>query len=70
MLAQGESIKDAKPVTFVSRTTNKAERRYPKLDLEAMGVDFGLTRFRHYIVGSPDLITVVTDHKPLCSISN
>ena len=70
MLAQGESIKDAKPVAFASRTTHGAEPRYPQLDLEAMGVDFGLRRFRNYLVGSPNVNTVVTDHKPLCSIFN
>lgn len=70
MLAQGDSIEDAKPVAFASRTTHGAESRYPQLDLEAMGLDFGLRRFRHYLVGSPQVITVVTDHKPLCPIFN
>lgn len=70
MLAQGEDMASAKPVAFASRTTNKAESNYPQLDLEAMGVDFGLRRFRKYIVGAPDIIKVVTDHKPLCGIFN
>ena len=33
---------------------------YPQLDLEAMSLDFGLRSFRHYIVGSPEIIPVVT----------
>ena len=41
-----------------------------QLDLEAMSVDFGLRRFLHYLLGSPDETTVVTDHKPLCGIFN
>ena len=70
MLAQGDNISTAKPVAFASRTTSPAERNYPQLDLEAMGVDFGLRRFRKYVVGAPDPISVVTDHKPLCPIFN
>ena len=70
MLAQGDHISTAKPVAFASRTTSPAERNYPQLDLEAMGLDFGLRRFRKYLVGAPDPISVVTDHKPLCPIFN
>ena len=68
MLAQGESKSTAKPVALASRTTSKAEYMYPQLDLEAMGVDFGLRRFCYYLLGSPDETTAVTDHKPLCGI--
>ena len=70
MLGQGDSIATAKPVAFASRTTSSAEQNYPQLDLEAMGLDFGLRRFRKYLVGAPDPISVVTDHKPLCPIFN
>ena len=70
MLAQGEDISSAKPVAFASRTTNKAESNYPQLDLEAMGLDFGLRMFRKYVVGAPGIVNVVTDHKPLCGIFN
>ena len=70
MLAQGDSITTAKPVAFASRTTSSAEQNYPQMDLEAMGLDFGLRRFRKYLVGAPDPISVVTDHKPLCPIFN
>ena len=70
MLAQGLNIKEARPVAFASRTMNGAEVWYPQLDLEAMGLDFRLWRFHQYLVGSPNVITTVTDHKPLCSIFN
>ena len=69
-LAQGDSIKSAKPVAFASRTTSQAEKNYPQLDLEAMALDYGLRRFRNYIVGSPHTIVLVTDHKPLESVFN
>ena len=70
MLAQGETRRSAKPVAFASRSTQGAEHNYPQIDLEAMAMDFGLRRFRQYIIGSPNEITVVTDHKPLDPIFN
>ena len=70
MLAQGDDITSAKPVAFASRTTPQAQSRYPQLDLEAMSIDFGLQRFRDFTVESPNKITIVTDHKPLCSVFN
>ena len=70
ILAQGENEASAKAVAVASRCTSPAERRYPQIDLEAIGVDYGLSRFRNYLVGSPDINVVVTDHKPLVSIFN
>ena len=70
MLGQGESIANVKPIAFASRATNPAERNYPQLDLEAMGLDFGLRRFRKYVVGTQEPVNLITDHKPLCSIFN
>ena len=63
MLAQRKNKSTAKPIAVASRT---AKYMYLQLDLEAMGVDFGLSRFHHYLLGLPDETTVVTDHKPLC----
>ena len=48
-------------MALASRTTSKAEYMYSQLDLEAMGVDFGLRRFRYHLLGSPDETTVITD---------
>jgi hypothetical protein len=70
MIAQGSSIQNARPVAFASRITNSAEKRYPQIDLEAMGVDFALRGFRNYIVGAPTTINVITDRQPLCAIFN
>ena len=33
ILAQGESMEDARPVAFSSRSTNKFEKKYSQLDL-------------------------------------
>ena len=70
ILAQGSSVEDAKPVAVASRCTNKSEKFYPQLDLEGLSVDYGLRRFREYLVGSPLIVRVVTDHKPLVPIFN
>ena len=70
ILAQGDSIETALPVAVASRTTTDAEKNYPQIDLEGLGVDYALFRFRNYIVGSPNTITVVTDHQPLCAVFN
>ena len=64
ILMQGESLMNAKPIAFASRATLPAERKYPQLDLEARAIDFGLRKFRYYIVGGPTT-HVITDHKPL-----
>ena len=69
-LSQGEDLKSSRPVAFASRATKPHEKHYPQLDLEATAINYGLTRFRHYLVGSPEVIVVITDHKPLCSIFN
>ena len=66
-LLQGDSLLSAKTISFASRATTNVEKRYPQLDLEALAIDFGLRRFRHYIMGGP-AIDVTTDHKPLVSI--
>ena len=68
-LSQRDSLKENKPVAFVSRTTNaKKPDYYPQLDLEALGVHFSLQRFGQHLVGSPDDVKDVTDRKLLCSI--
>ena len=70
ILSQGTTMEDAKPVAIASRSTSASEKNYPQLDLEAASLDFGLRRFREYVVGSPTLIKVITDHKPLVHIFN
>ena len=45
ILAQGDYLGSARPVVIASRTTSKAESRYPQLDLEATATDFALRIF-------------------------
>jgi hypothetical protein len=67
ILAQGNSVESAAPVAYASRATTPVESRYPQLDIEALSVDYGLRRFRFYLVGGPTT-TIITDHKPLEAI--
>ena len=67
ILSQGHSADTTNVVACASRATTPIERRYPQLDLEAQAVDFGLRRYRQYLVGAPAVI-VYTDHKPLEAI--
>ena len=69
-LTQGDDLTSSLPVAFASRSTKSHEQHYPQLDLEATAINYGLTRFRRYLVGSPEVVVVITDHKPLCSIFN
>ncbi|XP_042613167.1 uncharacterized protein K02A2.6-like [Cyprinus carpio] len=57
-----------RPIGFMSRTLNQAERNYSQLDKEGLAVMFGLQRFHKYLYGRK--FTIVTDHKPLLSLFN
>ena len=70
ILAQGSDKDNAKPVAFASRCTSKAEKNYVQLDLEAMAVDFALSRFCFYLVGAANDTIIVTDHPPLLIVLN
>ena len=70
ILAQGDSIETALPVAVASRTTTESEKNYPQIDLEGLGIDYALHRFRNYLVGAPNTVTIITDHKPLCAVFN
>ena len=59
MLGQQDNTNSIKPIAFASRTAKAAESRYPQLDLEALAIDFGLSRFRNYLTGAPHKITVI-----------
>ena len=57
-----------KPIGFVSRTLNPAEKNYSQLDKEGLAVIFGVKRFHKYIYGRK--FQICTDHKPLISLFN
>ncbi|KFD59941.1 hypothetical protein M514_07281 [Trichuris suis] len=52
-----------KPIAFASRLLTDVEKRYSKVDKEALGIVFGVTKFAQYLYGRR--FTLKTDHKPL-----
>ena len=70
ILYLGKTFENLKPVAIASHCTNKAEKNYAQIDLEAMAINFALRRFRSYLVGSPNETVIITDHSPLVSIFN
>ena len=61
-------LQGGKPFAFASRSLSDSERRYAQIEKEMLAVTYGLEKFHHYTFGRQ--VFVVTDHKPLVSISN
>ena len=56
------------PVHFVSRSLTKAEKNYGITDLEGTALYYCITKLKPYIMGSPFITIVYTDHKPLLGL--
>ena len=57
---------DERPVCYVSRTLNSAEKNYCQTEREALALVFAVKRFHYYLYGHH--FTLVTDHKPLLGL--
>ena len=60
-------LQEGKPVAFASRSLSASERNYAQIEKEMLAVVFGLEKFHQYTYGRQ--LMIVTDHKPLVSIS-
>ena len=56
------------PIAYASRVLNTAERNYPQIERELLGIVFGVTKFRLFVLGRKFILQ--TDHKPITKICN
>lgn len=59
-----------KPISYISRSLNAAEKRYSQIQKEATAIIFGIRKFHQYLYGRTKPFILRTDHKPLVSIFN
>lgn len=55
-----------RPIAFVSRALNRAERNYSTIQKEALAIVFSVTKLHQFLIGVK--FELHTDHKPLLSI--
>src|SRR3982751_232611 len=65
VLTQTDSNGKRHPVCFLSRSFSPAEQNYQVFDRELLGVIRALEEWKHYILGSPHMTVVHSDHKNL-----
>lgn len=58
--------KQKKPIIFISRTLNQAERNYAVVDKEALSIYWAVKKLAYYLTGNN--FTIETDHKPLTAL--
>ncbi|EGT56837.1 hypothetical protein CAEBREN_06252 [Caenorhabditis brenneri] len=61
--AQDVDGKDRRVIAFASRVYTGAEKNYPAIELEALGLTYAVQQFRPYIDGAKT--EIITDHAPL-----
>jgi len=59
---------NSKPVAYASRALTSSEKNYAQIEKEMLAVVYALEKFHHYTNGR--LTQVITDHKPLVTISS
>jgi hypothetical protein len=57
---------ELRPIHFISRTLNDAEKNYSQLDKEGLAIYWAVRRLRLYLLGLP--FEIETDQKPLESV--
>ena len=60
---------DWRPIAYASRSLTETETRWAIIEKEMLGICFGISRFRDFIIGLPSF-EIWTDHSPLVSLLN
>ena len=63
MLSQIQDNGTERPVSFISRTLSKTERKWSTIEREAFAMVWALEQFRCYLYGQK--FELITDHRPL-----
>jgi hypothetical protein len=53
------------PVAYLSKKLNSAQCNYTVYEKELFAIVTALSEWKHYVLGTPHRIEVITDHKPL-----
>src|SRR5271163_276798 len=65
ILLQEDTNGDWHPCSYLSKSFNETERNYEIYDRELLAIICALTDWRHYLIGSPHVVTVLSDHQNL-----
>ncbi|THH08071.1 hypothetical protein EW145_g2953 [Phellinidium pouzarii] len=65
VLYQANSNGDLQPCGFISEAFGPAQQQYEVYDRELLGIIWGLTAWRHYLLGAPHTMIIWCDHKNL-----
>src|SRR5277367_6515691 len=65
VLGQQDSNGDWHPCAYISKSFNETGRNYEIYDRELLAIIRALTDWRHYLVGSPHVVTVLSDNRNL-----
>jgi hypothetical protein len=65
VLMQKDPNGDLHPCAYLSKTLSSAERNYDIYDRELLAIIHALEEWRHYLLGTAHVVTVLMDHKNL-----
>src|SRR5277367_4052640 len=65
VLRQQDTNGDWHPCGYLSKSFNTTERNYEIYDRELWAIIRALTDWRHYLMGSPHIVTILSDHRNL-----